>query len=155
MSGPGQYIPDPTEGIINPNDLPKPTFKKRSCTRKKSRCPNCKHPSTRHALRNRQLHDLGNPSTGRPVETILHYSKHYCCKCQTHFTIDSSHIAPPKSDYTNAVIELAIRLIVDDGLPYREASWHLWSNHRVYVPFGTIKSWVESTGKKNVLTDRN
>ena len=150
MSSPGQYVPDPTEGITNPSDLPKPKLKRRSHSRKKSRCPHCNRLCTRHALCVRRLHDLGDPSTGRPIETILHYSKHYCCKCEVHFTINTSHIAPPKSAYTNAVIDLAIRLIVEDGLPYREASWHLWRDHRVYVPFGTIKSWIEAAGKKNV-----
>ena len=155
MSGPGAYVPDPTEGIVHLNDLPKPQVKERSCVRQKSRCPNCTHPSTRHAFRVRTLHDLGDPASGRPVEVQLRYSAHYCCKCETHFTINTSHIAPPKSDYTNAVIELAIRLIVDTGLPYREASWHLWEHHRVYVPFGTIKNWIQAAGKKNLLANRD
>jgi hypothetical protein len=60
-------------------------------------------------------------------------------------------LAPPKSSYTNAVIELAVRLVVDDGLPYRSASWHLWRDHRVFVPFATIQNWVEAAGEKNIL----
>jgi len=46
------------------------------------------------------------------------------------------------------VIELAVRLVVEDGLPYRPASWHLWRDHRVFVPFATIQNWVEAGGKK-------
>jgi hypothetical protein len=34
-------------------------------------------------------------------------------------------------------------------LPYRPASWHLWRDHRVFVPWATIQNWVEATGKKN------
>ena len=64
-------------------------------------------------------------------------------------------LAPPKSAYTNVVIELAVRLVVDDGLPYRNASWHLWRDHRVFVPFATIQNWVEAAGKKNALENRN
>jgi len=148
MSRPGQYVPDPTEGVTNPIDLPKPKIKRRFHTRQKSRCPHCNRLSTRHALCVRRLHDLGDSSSAHPIEIILHYSKHYCCECNVHFTINTSHIAPPKSAYTNAVIALALRLIVEDGLPYRAASGHLWRAHRVYVPFGTIKSWVECV-KKN------
>jgi len=46
------------------------------------------------------------------------------------------------------VVSLAVRLVVEDGLPYRGASWHLWRDHRVFVPWSTIKNWVEATGKK-------
>jgi hypothetical protein len=41
-----------------------------------------------------------------------------------------------------------VRLVVEDGLPYRPASWHLWRDHRVFVPFATIQHWVEAGEKK-------
>jgi hypothetical protein len=31
-------------------------------------------------------------------------------------------------------------------LPYHAASWHLWRDHRVFVPFATIQNWVEAGG---------
>jgi hypothetical protein len=43
---------------------------------------------------------------------------------------------------------LAVRLVVEDGLPYQVASWHLWRDHRVFVPYATIQNWVEAGGKK-------
>jgi hypothetical protein len=52
---------------------------------------------------------------------------------------------------TNRVIDLAVRLVVEDGLPYRIASWHLWRDHRVFVPYATIQNWVEAAGKKGRL----
>jgi hypothetical protein len=55
---------------------------------------------------------------------------------------------PPGSHYTQRVIALAVRLVVEDGLPYRLASWHLWRDHRVFVPFATLQNWVEAGGKK-------
>ena len=58
-------------------------------------------------------------------------------------------LAAPGSHYTNRVIELAVRVVVEDGLPYRAASWHLWRDHRVFVPFATIQNWVEAGGKKS------
>ena len=150
MPGPGEYLPDPTEKLSRPEDLPKPKVKHRSRIRKKSPCPLCKRPARQHVIAQRKLRHLGDLDSGRPVEFLLRYSTHYCCKCKKYFNIDMSSLAPPKSDYTNVVIELAIRLVVDDGLPYRSASWHLWRDHRVFVPFATIQNWVEAAGKKNL-----
>jgi len=59
-----------------------------------------------------------------------------------------SDLALPKSHYTHRVVAMAVRLVVEDGLPYRAASWHLWRDHRVFVPYATIQNWVESGGKK-------
>lgn len=58
----------------------------------------------------------------------------------------------PKSHYTHRVVTVAVRLVVEDGLPYRAASWHLWRDHRVFVPFATIQNWVEAGGKKGRAT---
>ena len=33
-------------------------------------------------------------------------------------------------------------------MPYRSASWTLWREHRVFVPYATIQNWVEAGGKK-------
>jgi hypothetical protein len=46
------------------------------------------------------------------------------------------------------VQQTAVRLVVEDGLPYRVASWHLWRDHRVFVPWATIQNWVEAAGEK-------
>jgi transposase len=140
MSSSGKYIGDPTEGITHSNDLPIPKVQHRSRIRNKSRCPHCKYLARQHGIRQRSLHHLGDPHSGRPIEITLHYSIHYCCKCKTFFNVDMTALAPVKSDYTNAVIELAVRLVVDDGLPYRNASWHLWRDPRVFVPFATIQN---------------
>jgi hypothetical protein len=109
--------------------------------------------TTSRDTRQRPLHHLGDPTSGRPVDIVLRYSVHYCCKCDKYFNVDTSDIAPPKSDYTNAVIDLAVRIVVDDGLPYRETSWHLWRDHRVFVPFATIQNWVEAAGEKKILAN--
>jgi hypothetical protein len=45
-----------------------------------------------------------------------------------------------------------VRLVVEDGLPYRPASWHLWRDHRVFVPFATLQNGVEAGGKKGAQT---
>jgi hypothetical protein len=45
-------------------------------------------------------------------------------------------------------VSLAVRLVVEDGLPYQAASWHWWRDHRVFVPFATLQNWVEAGGEK-------
>ena len=151
MSSPGRYVPDPTAGIDDPNNLPPPIVKKRSRNHKKCPCPHCGYLARRHDIRERPLHHIGDCHSGRPIEIILVHSIHYCCKCKTYFNIDTTDIADPGSHYTKQVVDLAIRIVVEDGSPYRDACWRLWRDHRVFVPFATIQNWVEAAGKKNVL----
>ena len=94
------------------------------------------------------MHDLGDVYAGCPVDLLVTYSSYYCAHCQKYFNIDLSDVAPPGSHYTHRVIDLAVRVVVEDGLPYRPASWHLWRDHRVFVPFATLQNWVEAGGKK-------
>jgi hypothetical protein len=61
-----------------------------------------------------------------------------------------SDLALPKSRYTIRVQRTAVRLVIEDGLPYRAASWHLWRDHRVFVPWPTVQNWVEAAGKKSL-----
>ena len=68
------------------------------------------------------------------------------------FAADLSDLAPPGSHYTHRVISLSVRLVAEDGIPYRAASWHLWRDHRVFVPFATIQNWVEAGGKKGAVS---
>ena len=57
-------------------------------------------------------------------------------------------LAAPGSHYTRRFLDTAIRLVVEDGLPYRAAGWTLWRDHRVFVPYATIQNWVEAGGEK-------
>lgn len=148
MTGPGDYVSDPSGGITDPKKLPTPIVKNRSRIWKKCPCPRCKRPATRHGINTRTLHHLGDLAAGRPVEIRLKYSTHLCCKCRKYFSVDTSDIAAPKAEYTNVVVDLAVRLIVEDRLPLRCASWHLWRDHRVFVPFSTLQNWVDDAGKK-------
>ena len=43
MSGPGEYLPDPTEGITKPEDLPQPKVVLRSRNYEHYSCPRCHH----------------------------------------------------------------------------------------------------------------
>lgn len=148
MFGPGRYVPDPTEGIIDIKDLPAPQLGLYRRNHQQTPCPRCGQLAPRHKADQRLLHDLGDVSTGRPVDLLVTYSSHHCSHCKKYFNIDLSDLTPPGSHYTNRVIDLAVRVVVEDGLPYRPASWHLWRDHRVCVPFATIQNWVEAGGKK-------
>jgi hypothetical protein len=94
------------------------------------------------------LHDLGCLLRDRPRLLHVRYSRHYCARCRLHFSADLTDLAPPGGHYTRRVIARAVRLVVEDGLPYRAASWHLWRDHRVFVPFATLQNWVEAAGEK-------
>ena len=87
------------------------------------------------------------------MDLLVTYSSPYCSKCRKHFNIDLSDVAPPGGHYTHRVIQMAVRLVVEDGLPYRPASWHLWRDHRVFVPFATPQNWTEAGGKKGARAD--
>ena len=148
MSGPGRYQPDPSSGIKDVKDLPATKLVARQRNHKQTACPQCGHLSYRHKLVTRRLHDLGDLSSGRPIDLLVTYSHHYCSPCRKHFGIDLTDLAPAGSHYTHAVIDRAVRLVVEDRLSYRAASWHLWSDHRVFVPFASLQNWVEAGGKK-------
>lgn len=150
MLGPGQYIPDVTEGVTSPADLPKPRIEQRSRNFRSRRCPHCGLRAGRYARAARTLHDLGDPRSGRPINLVVTYSKHHCCSCDCYFLADLSDLALPKCQYTRRVQDVAVRLVAEDGLPYQTASWHLWRDRRVFVPFATIQNWVEAAGEKKM-----
>jgi hypothetical protein len=148
MHGPGEYVPDATEGIDRVEDLPKPRLEQRSRNYKARRCPRCGGRAGRYALARRTLHDLGDLRSGRPVDLVLTVSRHHCPECDFFFPADTSDLALPKCQYTRRVQDLAVRVVVEDGLPYQSAEWHLWRDHRVFVPWATIQNWVEASGEK-------
>ena len=72
-----------------------------------------------------------------------------------YFNADMADLADPGSHSTRRVIDIAVRLAVEDGLPYRVAGWTLWRDHRVFVPYATIQNWVEAGGEKGGAADRH
>ena len=145
--GPGDYRPD--AAFQRAEDLPRPKVILQEQNYPQLPCPDCERLAPRDRVFTRNLHDLGDLVSGRPHELRLTYSQHYCSTCRKYFRAEQSDLAPPGSHYTQRVISLAIRVVVEDGLPYRTASWHLWCDHRVFVPFATIQNWVEAGGKKS------
>ena len=60
MFGPGAYVPDSTEGIVDVKDLPVPQLGLYSRNHKHTPCPRCGHLASRHTSDQRTLHDLGD-----------------------------------------------------------------------------------------------
>jgi hypothetical protein len=148
MNGPGEYVPDATEGITRVEDLPKTRIEQRSRNYKSRRCPRCGARAGRYTTATRMLHDLGDLRVGHPVDLAVTFSRHHCPDCDLYFPANLSNLAAPKCQYTRRVQELAVRLVAEDGLPYQAAEWHLWRDHRVFVPWTTIQNWVEAAGEK-------
>jgi transposase len=144
--GPGEYRPD--TAFTRLEDLPRPKIVKERRIYDTLPCPHCGKPIGRDKVFTRPLHDIGDLVSGRPHELRIIYSQHYCSTCDKYFNADLADVAPPRGHYTHRVMALAVRLVVEDGLPYRTASWTLWRDHRVFVPFATIQNWVEAGGKK-------
>ena len=144
--GPGEYKPDTAFERIE--DLPRAKTIKQSRNYPHRACPRCGKQAFRDRTFVRQLHDIGDLVSGRPHELHVSYSQHYCTACRQCFSIDLTDLAPPHGHYTHRVMALACRLVVEDGMAYRNASWTLWRDHRVFVPFATIQNWVEAGGKK-------
>jgi hypothetical protein len=83
VSGPGQYLPDPTAGILNPVDLPQAKIVRGSRNFKHLPCPQCGKSCFRNRIRTRVLHDVGDLVTGKPHDirtglfaTPLHQVSH-------------------------------------------------------------------------------
>lgn len=146
--GPGAYVPDATEGITRVEDLPEPQVLIIHRDHDRLPCPRCGRPVARLRRRTRRLHDLADPLLGRPRELHVLLSQHRCKHCRLYFQADTGDLAEARGHYTHRVVRLAIRLVAEDNLPYRTASWHLWRDHRVFVPFATIQNWVEAAGEK-------
>ena len=125
MHGPGRYVADETQGITRVEDLPKPKIIRRSRNYKRRPCPLCGKRAYRLRVVTRILHDLGDLTDGRPRDIELTYSQHRCPHCNHYFNADMEDVALPKCHYTHRVVSMAVRLVVEDGLPYRPASWHL------------------------------
>src|SRR4051794_10870422 len=154
MPGPGQCRSDPTVGTTRIDDLPRTEVACRSRNYRGRPGPRCGHSPYRDRLARRHLHDLGNPLTGRPRDIALIYSQHYCSPCRKGFNADMTDRADPGSHDTRRVIDAAVRLVIEDGLPDRSASWTLWREHRAFVPYAAIQNWVEAGGEEGGAADR-
>jgi transcription elongation factor Elf1 len=113
MTGPGEYIPDPTEGITCVKDLPQPQIVRRRRSFKRRKCPRCGHSAVRGKTFTRTLHDWGDVASNRPRDLVITYSQHHCSPCGKYFNADLSDLAIPNSHYTKKRIESKIADLFD------------------------------------------
>jgi hypothetical protein len=76
MAGPGEYVPDVTEGITRVEDLPQPRIARRSRNYPARSCPRCGRRAGRYALDTRLLHDLDAADSERPRDLLVTFSRH-------------------------------------------------------------------------------
>ncbi|HEX4609894.1 MAG TPA: hypothetical protein VH092_16995, partial [Urbifossiella sp.] len=75
MTGPGVYLPDPTEGITRPeDDLPPARFVHRRRVYRRRPCP-------RYDTDVRRLFDIGDHDAGCSIEIHMTHSRHRCPAC--------------------------------------------------------------------------
>jgi hypothetical protein len=148
MFGPGAYRPDPTEGMTAIADLPPPELVPYNRPYERQACRRCTPQASRDQQARRTLHDLGNLDVWCPRDLVVTYAQPYCTKCRKSFHVALADLAPPGGQYPHRVMDLAVRLVGEDGLPSRPARGPLWRDHRVFVPFATIQNWGEAGGKK-------
>ena len=122
MPEPGEYLAEVTEGITRVEDLPKAKIIRRSRNYKCCACPQCGRRAYRLRCVDRLLHDVGDLVSGRPHDIHLTYPQHHCPHCGGYFNADMSDVALPGSHYTHRVVAIAVRLVVEDDLPYRAAA---------------------------------
>jgi hypothetical protein len=145
--GPGEYVPDPTEAVVSGEQLPLPLIEVMDREARSAPCPHCGRMAPRLCRKHRTLHDLGDARAGRPRDLDVRYAQFHCV-CGGYFSTDLGDLGAVHGHYTHRVVQAAVRLVVEDKLPYRTASWHLWRAQRVFVPFATIQNWVEAAGEK-------
>jgi hypothetical protein len=126
VSGPGQYLPDPTAGITNPGALPQAKIVRRRRNFKPLPCPQCGTACFRNRTRTRVLHDVGDLVTGNPRDIELVYWQHRCTKCNKFFDADTSDYSLLKARYTHRVVSLA-------GTPRRGGRLALPSGQLAFV----------------------
>ena len=152
MCGPGEYRPAPSAGLTAPADLPQPEIVPYSRNDLRQSGPRCGHSAYRAKQAQRTLHDVGNLAVWCPRDRLVTDSQHYCMQCRKDFSAARSDLAPPGSHDAPRVSDLAVRMVVEDGVPYRPARWPLWRDHRVFVPCATLQNWGEAGGKKGAGT---
>jgi len=73
MFGPGEYVLDPTEGIVDIEDLPRPQLVAYSRNHEHTLCPRCDHLAYRHKCGQRTLHDLVERFVN-PLQVVTTYA---------------------------------------------------------------------------------
>ena len=115
-------------------------------SRKIAPCPRCSQMGKRHSLGRRNLHEVG---ISGPTVLEVTYSKHYCMKCQRHFSLRMDHLAHPSGRFTNRVRRTAVDIVVKQAMTLDYTSKRMREKYHVHVPPTTLHDWcVAEMNKK-------
>ena len=150
MPGPGEYVPDATEGITRVEDLPKPRIHKQSRNFAARPCP---HVSPRPPDDTASAY-THTPRPRRPTLRPTARRGRYILTASLPTLWPPLHRRPERPLHSpSASTPVASNNWPSDSLrrtlcPTASASWHLWRDHRVFVPYATMQNWVEAAGEK-------
>jgi hypothetical protein len=148
MVGPGAYRPDPSAGIPALADVPQPEMVPYRRHAKRHVCPRGGPVAERDTQSPRTRHAWGHRDAWGPRALRVTSAPPDCTPWRQDGNAALSALAPPGSRDPHRVSELAVRLVVADGVPYRPARGHLWREHRVLVPCATIQNGGEAGEKR-------
>jgi hypothetical protein len=108
-------------------------------SRKIAPCPRCGEICKRHSVGKRRIREIGIKG---PSVLEVTYSKHYCVNCRKYFSLPMEHLAPPNSRFTNRVHRIALDLMGNQSLSYKEATNRMEQKYHVHIPPTTLCDWV-------------
>lgn len=121
--------------------LPRGTkVRKLNLARREKECPQCGEISKRHSIGARRLREVG---LSGPTVLEVTYSKHYCERCQRHFSLPMDHLAPPSGRFTNRVRRTAVDLVLKQKMTLEKAAGTMMQKYHVHVPPTTLHEWVK------------
>ena len=134
MPAPGASAPARPAGTPRVQDLPGPSAGSRSPTTAAAPARAAARGCHRDTTGRRAWRAGGSLRNDRPRDRRPAYPRPSGARCPRSLSADPSGRAPPGRPCTHRAISRASRLVLGDGWPSRAASWHLWPDHRVFVP---------------------
>ena len=110
-------------------------------------CPQCGHMSEQLRIETRQVRGFGDLKGKREFK----FSKHRCRRCRKSFNVDLANLGKgcaefsvePGLRYFKNVVDLAVRLVREEGKTLREAHNILLNEpYLVHVPVMTLCNWA-------------
>jgi hypothetical protein len=137
MTGPGEYVPDVTQGITRAEDLPHPRRRQRRRNPPPRPRPRWGRRAGRRAAARRAPHDLGGARANCPADLPATSSRHRRPRRGGRLAWDITDPALPHCRSARRAQRRAARLVAGGGLPCRAAGRHLWRDDRAFAPFAT------------------
>lgn len=113
--------------------------RKINLSRKSAPCPRCNDVGKRHSIGKRSLREVG---ISGPTELEVTYSKHYCARCEKHFSLPMDHLAQPSGRFTHRVRRTAVDLVIKQSLTLERTTIRMREKYNVHVPPTTLHDWV-------------